>query len=97
MPGAAPDHADYGSFVSFSDPDGNGWLLQEIKTRLPGRVTRATRRRTTSASDLAERPAAGGRRRTASTRSGPARRTRTGRTGTPRTWSRERAGEELPT
>jgi len=35
--GPAPDHADYGSFVSFSDPDGNGWLLQEIKTRLPGR------------------------------------------------------------
>jgi catechol 2,3-dioxygenase-like lactoylglutathione lyase family enzyme len=35
--GAAPEHADYGSFVSFSDPDGNGWLLQEIKTRLPGR------------------------------------------------------------
>ena len=35
--GAAPEHADYGSFVSFTDPDGNGWLLQEIKTRLPGR------------------------------------------------------------
>jgi catechol 2,3-dioxygenase-like lactoylglutathione lyase family enzyme len=35
--GAAPAHADYGSFVAFSDPDGNGWLLQEIKTRLPGR------------------------------------------------------------
>jgi catechol 2,3-dioxygenase-like lactoylglutathione lyase family enzyme len=35
--GAAPAHADYGSFASFSDPDGNGWLLQEIKTRLPGR------------------------------------------------------------
>jgi len=35
--GPAPDHADYGSFVAFSDPDGNGWLLQEIKTRLPGR------------------------------------------------------------
>jgi catechol 2,3-dioxygenase-like lactoylglutathione lyase family enzyme len=35
--GAAPGHADYGSFVSFSDPDGNGWMLQEIKTRLPGR------------------------------------------------------------
>jgi catechol 2,3-dioxygenase-like lactoylglutathione lyase family enzyme len=29
--------ADYGSFAAFSDPDGNGWLLQEIKTRLPGR------------------------------------------------------------
>ena len=37
LAGAAPEHADYGSFASFSDPDGNGWLLQEIKTRLPGR------------------------------------------------------------
>jgi catechol 2,3-dioxygenase-like lactoylglutathione lyase family enzyme len=35
--GPAPEHADYGSFVAFSDPDGNGWLLQEIKMRLPGR------------------------------------------------------------
>jgi catechol 2,3-dioxygenase-like lactoylglutathione lyase family enzyme len=35
--GTAPGHADYGSFVSFRDPDGNGWLLQEIRTRLPGR------------------------------------------------------------
>lgn len=35
--GPAPEHADYGSFVAFSDPDGNRWLMQEIKTRLPGR------------------------------------------------------------
>ena len=35
--GPAPEHANYGSFAAFSDPDGNGWLLQEIKTRLPGR------------------------------------------------------------
>ncbi len=35
--GPAPAHADYGSFAAFSDPDGNGWLLQEIKTRLAGR------------------------------------------------------------
>jgi catechol 2,3-dioxygenase-like lactoylglutathione lyase family enzyme len=35
--GPASEHADYGSFAAFSDPDGNGWLLQEIKTRLPGR------------------------------------------------------------
>jgi catechol 2,3-dioxygenase-like lactoylglutathione lyase family enzyme len=35
--GPAPDHADYGSFASFSDPDGNGWLLQEVKVRAPGR------------------------------------------------------------
>ena len=30
-------HPNYGSFASFSDPDGNGWLLQEVKTRAPGR------------------------------------------------------------
>ena len=35
--GPAPDHGTYGSFATFSDPDGNGWLLQEITTRLPGR------------------------------------------------------------
>ncbi|CAH0325159.1 VOC family protein [Microbacterium sp. Bi128] len=37
LDGPAPGHSDYGSFASFSDPDGNGWVLQEIKTRLPGR------------------------------------------------------------
>ena len=37
-PGPAPDHSSYGTFASFSDPDGNSWLLQEIKQRLPGRV-----------------------------------------------------------
>src|SRR5918994_3860548 len=35
--GLDPEHRSYRSFVSFSDPDGNGWLLQEIKERLPGR------------------------------------------------------------
>jgi catechol 2,3-dioxygenase-like lactoylglutathione lyase family enzyme len=35
--GPAPDHGSYGSFASFSDPDSNGWLIQEITTRLPGR------------------------------------------------------------
>jgi catechol 2,3-dioxygenase-like lactoylglutathione lyase family enzyme len=35
--GPAPDHKSYSSFASFSDPDGNGWFLQEITTRLPGR------------------------------------------------------------
>jgi catechol 2,3-dioxygenase-like lactoylglutathione lyase family enzyme len=35
--GLDPDGKSYSSWVSFSDPDGNGWLLQEIKTRLPGR------------------------------------------------------------
>jgi len=36
--GPAPDHLSYSSFVAFSDPDGNGWLLQEVTTRLPGRI-----------------------------------------------------------
>jgi catechol 2,3-dioxygenase-like lactoylglutathione lyase family enzyme len=35
--GRDPQGQSYRSFVSFSDPDGNGWLIQEIKTRLPGR------------------------------------------------------------
>ena len=35
--GPAANHQSYGSFASFSDPDGNGWLLQQITTRLPGR------------------------------------------------------------
>jgi catechol 2,3-dioxygenase-like lactoylglutathione lyase family enzyme len=50
--GPDPEHRSYRSFASFKDPDGNGWLFQEITTRLPGRIDSAT---TTyaSASDLA--------------------------------------------
>lgn len=40
--GPAPDRTSYGSFATFSDPDGNGWLLQEVTTRLPGRVDPVT-------------------------------------------------------
>jgi len=50
--GPAPDHATYRSFATFRDPDGNGWLLQEITTRLPGRVDPAATS-FSSASDLA--------------------------------------------
>ncbi len=39
--GPAPEHRSYGSFASFSDPDGNDWLLQEVTGRLPGRVDQA--------------------------------------------------------
>ena len=39
--GPDPEHRSYRSFASFSDPDGNGWLLQEITTRLPGRIDAA--------------------------------------------------------
>ena len=38
LSGPDPDHTSYGSFFSFSDPDGNAWLVQEVTTRLPGRV-----------------------------------------------------------
>lgn len=50
--GPDPAHASYRSFASFSDPDGNGWLFQEITARLPGRIDSTT---TTfaSATDLA--------------------------------------------
>jgi len=40
--GPDPHHDSYRSFASFNDPDGNGWLLQEITTRLPGRIDSAT-------------------------------------------------------
>lgn len=36
--GVAPDRMSYGSYATFSDPDGNGWILQEVTTRFPGRV-----------------------------------------------------------
>ena len=39
--GTAPDRASYSTFATFSDPDGNTWLLQEITTRLPGRIDAA--------------------------------------------------------
>ena len=37
VPGPDPKRTSYSSFASFSDPDGNGWVLQEITERLPGR------------------------------------------------------------
>jgi catechol 2,3-dioxygenase-like lactoylglutathione lyase family enzyme len=50
--GPDPEHRSYHSFASFSDPDGNGWLFQEVTARLPGRIDPAA---TTfaSANDLA--------------------------------------------
>jgi len=40
--GPDPDHKSYKSFATFEDPDGNGWLLQEVTDRLPGRVDPTT-------------------------------------------------------
>jgi catechol 2,3-dioxygenase-like lactoylglutathione lyase family enzyme len=49
--GRDPEHRSYRSFASFKDPDGNGWLLQEITARLPGRIDATTS--FASANDLA--------------------------------------------
>jgi catechol 2,3-dioxygenase-like lactoylglutathione lyase family enzyme len=38
MAGPDPERTSYGSFCAFEDPDGNAWLVQEVTTRLPGRV-----------------------------------------------------------
>ena len=51
QPGPDPERTSYGSFFSFTDPDGNTWLAQEVTTRLPGRVN-ATETGYASAADL---------------------------------------------
>ena len=50
--GPDPEHRSYRSFASFHDPDGNGWLFQEVTTRLPGRID-STMTTFASANDLA--------------------------------------------
>ena len=52
--GRDPQGRSYFSFASFEDPDGNGWLLQEIKTRLPGREWKSTPARAMDVATLAE-------------------------------------------
>ena len=52
--GRDPEGRSYYSFASFEDPDGNGWLLQEIQTRLPGREWKLTQARATDVATLAE-------------------------------------------
>ena len=87
--GQDPEHRSYRSFASFSDPDGNGWLLQEVTARLPGRVDTAYTTFASSTELAAALRRAGP--PMANTRSGQADSvTRTGRTGTPSTWWRSR-------
>ena len=93
--GPSPDRSSYGSFASFSDPDGNGWLLQEVTTRLPGRVDPATTS-FTSASDLA-----GALRRASAAHGEHEKRTGEADPNWPDWYAEymvaERAGDELPT
>ena len=51
QPGTDPEHTSYGSFFSFTDPDSNTWLVQEVTTRLAGRMN-ATETGYVSAADL---------------------------------------------
>ena len=78
-------HKSYGSWVSFDDPDGNSWFVQEVTTRLPGRATSALAAFDSAAglADALRRAEAAHGQARAGDRPAP---TRTGRTGTPSTW-----------
>ena len=54
LSGRDPEGRSYFSFASFEDPDGNGWLLQEITTRLPGREWKTTQKQSLDVATLAE-------------------------------------------
>ncbi len=92
--GPSPNRSSYDSFASFSDPDGNGWLLQEVTTRLPGRIDPATTS-FASASDLA-----GALRRASAAHGEHEKRTGTADANWPDWYAeyivREQAGQELP-
>ena len=85
QPGPDPERTSYGSFFSFSDPDGNTWIVQEVTTRLPGRVDAPVRHsRPTRIWRCAS--ACRGRPRRAREAHGDQSETRTGPPGTPPTW-----------
>jgi catechol 2,3-dioxygenase-like lactoylglutathione lyase family enzyme len=92
--GPAPERSSYGSFVSFGDPDGNLWFVQEVTTRLPGRV--ATKTTYESAPDLASAL-----RRAAAAHGEHEKRTGEEDANWPSWYAeymvKEQAGEELPT
>jgi catechol 2,3-dioxygenase-like lactoylglutathione lyase family enzyme len=93
--GPAPDHGSYRSFATFSDHDGNGWLLQEVTARLPGRVD-ATDTTFTSSTELAAAL-----RRAAAAHGGHEKRTGQHDANWPDWYAdyivKEQAGKELPT
>src|SRR5689334_2875291 len=93
--GAAPEHQTYSSFATFADPDGNRWLLQEVTTRLPGRIDAAE----TSFASSAELASA--LRRTEAAHGEHEKRTGVADANWPEWYAAyivaEQAGEELPT
>jgi hypothetical protein len=89
LSGPDPERPSYGSLATFSDPDGNAWLMQQVTGRLPGRVDGDTTFASSSELASALRRAA---ERMASRKSGSAITTKAGRTGTPTTSSASRPG-----
>lgn len=85
LSGPHPSRATYGSFASFSDPDGNGWVFQEVTTRLPGRVEAGDTTFGSSKELAGALPP-----RMASTRKRPVSMMKTGPTGMPNSWSASR-------
>jgi catechol 2,3-dioxygenase-like lactoylglutathione lyase family enzyme len=85
--GPDPERQSYRSYISFEDLDGNAWIVQEVTRRLPGRIDPAT---TTFAPQTIWQARCGARQ--PPTRSATGSATRTGRTGTRRTWLRSRLG-----
>ncbi len=90
--GPDPEHRSYRTFASFSDPDGNGWLLQEITTRIPGRIDSAAtsfslRKRPGRARSIVPAAAHGEHEKRIGQRD------ENWSTGTPRTWWRSRPAE----
>ena len=84
--GPDAEHRSYRSFASFDDPDGNGWLLQEVTTRLQAAST--LRQRTSRRRVIWPAPCVVRRRPTESTKSALVSATQIGPTGMPRTWLR---------
>ena len=93
--GPDPERRSYASFMTFNDPDGNGWLLQEITDTASG-PDRSGRDGVRLHFGSRERDAACVDRRTVSTRSASVRPTRTGQSGTPRTWWPSRPAGSCP-
>jgi catechol 2,3-dioxygenase-like lactoylglutathione lyase family enzyme len=89
--GPDPDHRSYRSFASFRDPDGNGWLFQEVTRGCP--VASIQRRRPSRRRTIWRARCGVRRPRTDSTKHGRGKPTRTGRTGTPSTWCASSPGK----
>ena len=96
QPGPDPERTSYGSFFSFNDPDGNTWLVQEVTTRLPGRIDPRDRR--SRPRRIWRRTSAGRRHHVEHRRDGPVApftgrvKTTTGPPGMPPTWWRSGRG-----